>query len=403
VDRIQASASWRAAGPVAAVRLAVDGARHDTRFRDPDPPAGLPYDDTAAVTDDPQCTNWKAHFAVSAAFLSLLALADLAAFDSAKRCLLEIESASERRRWDEVLVWAEKLPFPDPRAHDPRVLYSVNRALYFKKSLLDCMFAYPQVCSTPSLTLIHKGIDTTSHLTPRQCSEIFFDLGRFNESEQMAYEALEQCGNRPEILKRLVQIYMIKGEREAAKRFVLLLERSLLHRGWARRVLKQPASDPAFANTSLQAHRDMAVQRDSPGAAGNVEELLSGLLERDPRNRMALEYLMAHYLLTRQTDKLFANRHRFHSLDYDRFPRHVEEALAYHVAVTGPEDLNCDSMPIRPETWQRFVEFVEREQQTVGNRSAAFAALHPDFHDTYFFSLVFGHNISWLERARTPE
>ena len=360
-------------------------------------------DETNATAEEPERGSWRMRLGVPLAILLLVVLADLAAFDSPKRCLLEIECNSEQRRWDEVLVWAEELPFPDARAYDPRILYCINRALYFKGLLLDRMFAYPQVLSTPSLTLIHQDIDRTSHLTPRQCSEIFFDLGRVNESEQMAYEVLEQCGNRPEVLKRLAYIYMIKGEPEAARRFVLLLDRSLLHRDWARQVLQQLDSDPAFPGTSLATYREMAVQRDSLGDASNLETLLKGLLERNPRNRMALEYLMAHYLLTRQSDKLLANRHRFDGLDYARFPRHVDEALACYLAMTGQEDLGLGSRSIRPETWQRFVEFVEVERQSEGNPPAAFAALYPDFHDTYFFSFVFGHNISSLGAARPPE
>ncbi len=359
-----------------------------------------PTDQTNARAGEPESRSWRARLAVPVATLLLLVLADLIAFDSPKRCLLEVECASEQRRWDNVLAWAKKLPFPDARAYDPQILYCINRALFFKGQLLDSMFAYPQICSTPSLTLIHENIDRTSDLTPRQCSEIFFDLGRVNESEQMAYEALEQCGNRPEVLKRLVLIYLIKREPEAARRFLLLLARSLLHRSWARHMLQQLDSDPAFSDTLVAAHRELAVQRDSLGDAGNVETLLKGLLERNPRNRMALEYLMAHYLLTRQIDKLFADRHRFDGLDYARFPRHVEEALACHLAMTRQEDTDLGSRPIRPETWQRFVDFVEAERRSAGNPPAAFAALYPGFHDTYFFSLVFGHNIPSLGAAK---
>ena len=347
--------------------------------------------------------GWRTRWAVPLAMLLLLILADLAAFDSRKRCLLEIECNSEQQRWDEVLQWAERLPFPDPRAYDPRILYCINRALYFEGQLLDRMFAYPQVMSTPSLTLIDPDIDLASHLTPRQCSQIFFDLGRVNESEQMAYEVLEQCGNRPEVLKRLAYIYIIKGEPEAAKRFVLLLDRSLLHRGWARGVLHQLDTDPAFSGTSLATYRELVVEHDSLGDASNPETLLTGLLERNPRNRMALEYLMAHYLLTRRGDKLLANLHRLDALDYARVPRHVEEALACHLAMTGQEDLDLGSRAIQPETWRRFVEFVEVEQQSQGNPAAAFSALYPDFHDSYFFSFVFGHNISSLGVARPSE
>jgi hypothetical protein len=340
---------------------------------------------------------------VPLAVLLLVVLADLAAFDSPKRCLLEIDCNCEQRRWDEVLVWAEQLPFPNARAYDPRTLYCINRALYFKGLLLDNMFAYPQACSVPSLTLIHGDTNTISHQTPRQCSEIFFELGRVNESEQMSYEALEQCGNRPEVLKRLAYIYMIKGEPEAATRFLLLLERSLLHRGWAREVLQQVDSDPEFLGTSVSAYREMLVGRDALDDACKVEAMLEGLLERSPRNRMALEYLLAHYLLPRQPDKLLANRHRFDGLGYARFPRHVEEALACHLAMSGQEELDLGSRSIRPETWQRFLEFVEVERQCKGNPPAAFAALYPDFHDTYFFCFVFGHNISSLGAARPPK
>ncbi|NLF69269.1 MAG: hypothetical protein GX575_09475 [Candidatus Anammoximicrobium sp.] len=360
-------------------------------------------DGRGTKADESETKTWRVRLAVPAAILLLFVLADLVAFDSAKRCLLEIESASEQRRWDEVLAWAHELPFPDERAFDPRILYCINRALYFKGQLLDRMFAYPQACSTPSLTLIHEDIDTTAHLTPQQCSEIFFDLGRVNESEQMAYEALEQCGNRPEVLKRLAQIYLIKGEPEAARRFLALLARTLLHRGWARQMLQQLDSDPAGPAPWLAAYRQIAVQRDSVGDAGNLERLLQGLLDRNPHNRMALEYLMAHYLLTRQTGKVFDNRHRLNGRDDARYPRHVEEALACHLATAGRKELEDHSKLIGPETWQRFVAFVDAERKSAGDPSAAFAALYPDFHDTYFFSLVFGHNIASLGAARRPE
>lgn len=118
---------------------------------------------------------------------------------------------------------------------------------------------------------------------------------------------------------------------------------------------------------------------------------------------MALEYLMAHYLLTRQIDRLAANRYRFDAISYPQFPRHVEEALACYTAMAGLQNLDLGSRPIRPETWQRFSQFIQLERQSQGNAPVAFASLYPDFHDSYFFSFVFGHNISELGVARPPE
>lgn len=338
------------------------------------------------------------------AIVLLALLGDLVAFDSTRRCLLEIDTNSERQQWDEALGWAERLPLQDPRAYDPRIIYCINRSLYFKGCLLDRMFAYPQATSTPSLTLIHQDIDTTARLTPQQCSEIFFDLGRINESEQMACESLEICGNRPEILKRLFWIYVIKGEPEAARRFLLLLEHSLLHRGWARAMREQLDADPSLSAVPLVVRqRDMAVDRDVVGSAGSTEILLEGLLEKNPRNRMALEYLMAHYLLTRQVDRLASDRYRFDALDYPRFPRHVEEALVCYAAVRGLQNLDLGSRSIPPETWEQFSKFIQLERQSQGDAAVAFALLYPDFHDSYYFTYVFGHNISSLGVARPPK
>jgi len=107
---------------------------------------------------------------------------------------------------------------------------------------------------------------------------------------------------------------------------------------------------------------------------------------------MAFEYLMAHYLLTRQLDKLAANLHRFEDFSYTRLPRHCEEALMIYLATGGPQDVDLGKREISPETQRRFNEFVRIERQYRGNTSAAFAALYPDFGDSYFFCYIFGHN-----------
>lgn len=348
--------------------------------------------------------SWKIRVAVPVGALALLCLADVSAFDSTKQCLLEVESHSLQQQWDEVLAWSERIPSSDERSYDPRIVYCVNRALYFKGVLLERMFAYPQVFFMPSLTLIHADIDTTSRLTPRECSEIFFDLGRVNESEQMAYEALELCGRRPETLKRLAYIYVIKGEPEIARHFLRLLERSLLHRRWARSLLNQLDSDPTLSDDPVVAsRRELVVKQDSIGDARDVELLLEGLLESNPRNRMALEYLMAHYLLTRQVDRIASDRSRFDALDYPEFPRHVEEALACYVATTGLKELDLGTRSFHAETWRRFSKFVELHQQAHGNSEAAFTTLFPEFHDTYFFAFAFSHNIASLKAVRAAE
>jgi len=332
--------------------------------------------------------------ALAPAALVLLGIgADVVSFDFPKRCLLDMAWSAEQRRWDDVLAHARRLPPSDVRASDPRTIAEVNRALYFRGDLLDRMFAYPQALDTPSLALAYDTATTMAKFTPRQCSDVLFDLGRINESEHMAYEALEVFGDRPCILKRLVYTNVLKGQPEAAQRFLAFLQRSLLHGRWARDCRRQLDADPTLSGVPVVAsRRELMVTRDSLDDTADLEKMLLGLLERNPRNRMAVEYLMAHYLLTRQLDKLVANLHRFDDVDLARLPRHCEEALVIYLATTRSQGPDLGGRGIRPETWRRFEEFVNTERRFREDVSAAFAALHPAFGDSYFFYYVFGHN-----------
>ncbi len=337
--------------------------------------------------------SWRG-LAVRAAALGALALAaDWVASDFPKKCLLEMDWAVEQERWDDVLAYAERLPPSDPRVLDPRVMAEVNRALYFRGELLDRMFAYPQASKVPSLAFVYQSATMMAQWTPRQASDVLFDLGRVNESQHMAYEALEIFGKRPEILKRLVYLHVLKGEPEAARRFLAVLERSLLYRRWARDCRRRLDADPALSDVpAVASRRELMVSRDAIDAVHRLETMLLSLLDRNPRNRMAIEYLLAHYLLTRQLDKLAANVHRLGDLGDTPLPRHCEEGLAVHFATGGLQGREHLVRRIGPDTWERLEQFVRIEQQWRGETSAAFAALEPEFRDTYFLYCVFAIN-----------
>ncbi|NLY01370.1 MAG: hypothetical protein GXY83_35210 [Rhodopirellula sp.] len=328
----------------------------------------------------------------SAAVVLAALAADLAMFDFSTRSLLEIAASAEDGRWSDVLSHARLVPFSDARALDPRVATDVNRALHFRGRLLDEMFTYPQRLGAPSLTLIFENATATALRTPRQSSSVLLELGRVNESEHMAYEALEVLGNQPQILKRLVYIHVIKGEPEAARRYLSLLECSLLHRRWAQRCRRQLDADPTLSNVPAIADlRERMVTRDSVDDSADLETMLQGLLERNPRNRMATEYLLAHYLLTRQLDKLAANLHCLDVFGDSHLPRHCEEGLLIHLAAAGTRDLEAWEGRIRRATRQRFDRFLQT-QGRFQYEAAAFAALEPEFGNTYFFAYTFGHS-----------
>jgi len=355
-----------------------------------DPPESQPSsqqgDAVAGAANGPR--SWLRSAVPWAALIACGIAADVFFFDAPTHDSLAVASSAERQQWEDVLTCARRLP-----PSDAWNVFQVNRALYHRGELLERMFEYPQVAdSVPALTLQFESLNDTAQRVPLECGDILFDLGRINESEHMAYEALEMLGERPGTLKRLVYLHVIKGEPDAARRFLAVLERSLLHRGWASECLRQLEADPTLAGVpEVASRRELMLKQDDTGKL-DLETMLGQLLHRNPKNRMAFEYLTAYYLLTRQIDKVIANLHRFDDFGQTRLPRYCEEAILVYRNVAGPRAIALPVREIRPETERRSAEFVRAAARFQGDPNAAFAALHRDFGDTYFFFYVFGRS-----------
>jgi hypothetical protein len=360
------------------------------RHRVPD--AG-PSGNTSPFVASPRSTIWRRATVLLAILVAFGIVADLALFDHQKSVLLRMSYCGEQRQWDDVLRYARRLSSADEQTME--TVFEVNRALYYRGRLLDKMFDFPQALRASTLALVFEDPGVTAAQAPCQCSDILFDLGRINESEQLAYDALETYGDRPPLLKRLVYISVLKGELGAARRFLGLMESSLLHRQWARDCRRQLDADPTLSDVLVVAScRERMILRDSLDDIRDLEKMLSGLLERNPQNRMALEYLMAHYLLNVELDKFVRNLHRFDDLGYRHLPRHCEEALVFYLATTGKKASEFTDLEVRGEAWARLRRFARTSQQLPeGSSKASLSqALHADYCDSYFLTMLIGHN-----------
>lgn len=330
--------------------------------------------------------------------IALGIVADWCLFDVSKKYSLLAAASAEREQWADVLNDARRLP-----PFDARNVFQINRALYHCGQLLERMFEYPQAADfVPSLTLQFENVTATAQQAPLEASDLWFELGRINESQHMAYEALEMFGERPRTLQRLVWLHAIKGEPDAARRFLAVLERSVFHREWACQFLRQIDADPTLGEMpEIATRRALMVDRDFTGKL-DTETMLLHLLDRNRRNRMAFEYLMAYYLLTRRVDKVVANLGRFDDFNETGLPRHCEEAMLIYSSLAGQGRTDFGGRRIRPETQRRSDAFAQAASRLGGDSSAAFASLYPEFGDTYFFFFLFGCNDPRLFATRQP-
>jgi hypothetical protein len=119
--------------------------------------------------------------------------------------------------------------------------------------------------------------------------------------------------------------------------------------------------------------------------------MLSDLLEKNRQNRMAFEYLMAWYLLTRQLDKFIQNLDRLDDFDYLEIPRHYGEAILLYM-FDRRKPVKLHSHRLSSELPQRFKGFLQVYNRYGEDKRAPFNELAKNYGNSYFFYYVYGES-----------
>ena len=255
------------------------------------------------------------------------------------------------------------------------------------------MFSYPQLGKAPTLTLFDRDFCAKHRQAHLRRAELLFELGRINEAEHMAHEAWEYFGDRPGIFRRIVLVNILKERYDAAHTYLNLLSTMLFERDWAAYYLRALddnlilSSDPV-----LQWGRAVMLQSDFVGttAFGFEDAMLTRLLRDHRHNKMAFEYLMAHYLLADEPAKVVANLGGLDAFNYPDIPRHYEEAALAYMAESGVANINLFGRTIRPETLERFRRFESLRVQYGQDLGRLWDATVAEFGNTFWFYRVFG-------------
>ncbi len=307
--------------------------------------------------------------------------------DKGLKAWLEVQRCARQQRWDALLKHARGIP---PRIYNFPVLYEVNRALYHTGRLGDGMFLWPQHPSglLPSPIQIDEYL-SSSPWTLMSLSDAYFELGCVNESEHMAHEVYENVAGRPWPIERIARTRIVKGQVEAGRIFLSVLARDAVFGGEGRGLLRRLDADPTLADDPPIRQARSAMPREDYTGELIPEIVLEHLLAANPRNKMAFEYLMAHYLLTRNLDGIAKNINRLDQFDYTRIPRYYEEALLLRSGLQGAPP-NVKGRTISAEAVRCFREFSQVRGLGGRDARAAAAAVPAQYRDTYFFYYFFG-------------
>jgi hypothetical protein len=311
---------------------------------------------------------WKLELAACAVLPLAIVYGSL---NSQVRALMQLDFFAWHGQWPKALAVSGKA---NPRS--PYVACAIAQASYHTGKLLTQL---PSLQSPADLLLYRNKQE--GHWKE---SDLYYDLGYLNMALHHLTEAVEFYGERPALLRRLALVNLALGNISTAKVYLGTLARAPFQGEWANDYLQRLQLDPNLTtDEEVGRLRRSMVHRDSVVILTPDEEL-SMLLGANPRNRMAFEYLMTYYLLTKNLNGFVKNVSRINDFSNLSFPPMWDEALVLAGRMAGRQ-LQVPGHVISQEGVTR-VESVTRAVKQAGDDAVlARSKLAPEYGHTYTF------------------
>ena len=316
------------------------------------------------------------HISTQTIFVILVAILILTfSFDRQEERKIQIDYLAQQGRWNELLNISGGI-----KEYNVLVNFNVNRALYHTGQMLDNLFGCPQISGADVLFLEN---------IPREvaipASDLYFDLGHVRAAQVLAYEGYTYFGYNPRMLKRIIMTNIINEKYVVAKKYLDILNKSIVHKKWVKYYRNYLSGESLIKSDSLiQIKRKLTPKSDffiSILEWSNRD--LIELLKENGNNKMAFEYLMAYYLLEFWLDDLMGHLDKFKKLGYEKYPRHIEEAILLSRFLSPSKDVALD-YSINRQIIRRFERF-NSILFSFRNEAEAKEALRGEFYNTYWY------------------
>lgn len=274
-------------------------------------------------------------------------------YDEFKYRVMKYDMCLRMRDWNRAIKMAE-----ESEAKSPLELATINFALAMRGELADRMFEFKQVNSEGLLPVFGREVFTTM-----MTGDIYFELGMVNTAQRFAFEAQESIPNQQKsgrLTRRLAEVAIVDGKYELAKRYLGVLEKTFAYRTWAKEARKLIEDEAKINSHPLYGKlRRQRVKEDFFYSDRELDQMLGLLFNHDKTNRLAVEYLLACELLTRDLPTFVRYVPLLGQLPDGggvRIPRAYQEALCMAWA---QKHTSFDGMPwrINPQVKSSFVDF----------------------------------------------
>lgn len=245
-----------------------------------------------------------------------------------------------------------------------------------KDSLPDNLLKYP-IKSLGTLTTIGEK----SHpMIINMMNDLYYELGDMTYAERAAMmrNVFSPRNRNVRMMQRLAEVNLVSGDTAAALKYLRILDRTYAYSDWSKR--HNPGSIASDVEADIMRRRVFSNDKDNIRLGDNCRNIILELLESNPRNTVALDYLLCTDLLLKDMDTF--------KMDYDTYciergePRYkdlYQQALMIYLAGTDAPQ----------EEWEKYIIPGPQVQafQTYSARRG-----DPAFKNTYWYYFDREHN-----------
>ena len=291
--------------------------------------------------------------------------------NSQLKALMQLDFYAWRGQWVDALAVSAKA-----NSQSPYVACSVAQASYHTGQLLTQLPSLP----SPADLLLYRN----KQVAHWKASDLYYDLGYLNMALHHLTEAVEFYGERPPLLRRLALVNLALGNVSTAKVYLGTLARAPFQGEWANDYLQRLQLDPNLTTDEEVARLRRSMVRTDSVVVLTPDEELSMLLGANPQNRMAFEYLMTYYLLTKNLNGFVKNVSRINDFSNLSVPPMWDEALVLAGRMAGRQ-LQVPGHVISQEGVTRVENVTRAVKQAGDDAVSARLKLAPQYGHTYTF------------------
>lgn len=206
--------------------------------------------------------------------------------------LIAMDVESYRENWDKVLdISKSHLLYNE-------ACYLHNLAAAKKGKLAVKLFTHPQNYANGLFLMVNEVTPFSNSMA----GEVWYHLGNMTLADQSAMVSLQFSPKHTGVryIRRLAMINLISGQYGSAEKYLKMLSKTLLYRKWAISMIPDNQNDET--RSYLAEMRRNLVSDDLVSNSNSYRLLLQKLLEANPNNIMAREYLLCYDLLTYNLD-----------------------------------------------------------------------------------------------------